>query len=121
MKREDRRCEYCTYRNCPPRKSVPEGSGRYVRAMERVLGHRGFLSRSRDSWNVWARNMVAFRMWRDGYRPSDIGRVLGRDHSTVAHCVRKAGEMLAMPGMYPDETEIWEKFNKILENEEDLG
>lgn len=47
------------------------------------------LSKKRDRPVVKARTMVAQLLRQKGYSLSEIGRFLGRDHSTVIHMLRK--------------------------------
>ncbi len=111
---EDRRCEYCSYRQgCEryPVRELPEGmAGWYVQVMSDIL-KCNILMRSRKRELVWGRYMVAYRLVKNGLSLGKIGKLLGMDHATVLHGRRQIEEMLSMPKMYPDEMEIWYKFD----------
>lgn len=118
---EDRLCEYCSYRKgCEkyPIKRLPDGmAGWYVSVMCEIVGGN-ILEKSRK-WNlVWGRNIVAYSLANKGFSLSKIGGYLGMDHSTVLHCRRQVEQMLKAPCMYRAETEIWNIFNKAIENED---
>lgn len=116
----DRRCEYCSYRGgC---EKYPEGvekedirsvADRYVRAMSEIVG-QDILMRTRSSLLVWARNMVAYQLRREGYTVTAVGSCLGLNHSSVTHCMSRVNEMLSHPIFYPRETRIWQKFKETL-------
>lgn len=118
MRKKDRRCEFCTYL-CAERKKPDRDTSVYVRAMEQVVGP-GLLGRSRCWDLVWGRNMVAYRMRQDGFGPQEISRTIKRDHSTVLYCIKRAEEMLSSPYFYGNELEIWRKFIKIVDHEQNL-
>lgn len=118
MRKKDRRCEFCTYL-CAERKKPDRDTSVYVRAMEQVVGP-GLLGRSRCWDLVWGRNMVAYRMHQDGFGPQEISRTIKRDHSTVLYCIKRAEEMLSSPYFYGNELEIWRKFIKIVDHEQNL-
>jgi len=70
---------------------------------------------NRDSWDVWARAMVAYQMLQEGYSTGEVGRQLMKDHSTVIHLRKKVEDMLSLPQAYRDITPVWEQFQKQIE------
>lgn len=112
---EERHCEYCSYRKgCEkyPVRTLPDGmAGWYISVMCEIVGG-DILDRSRKWDLVWGRNIVAYRLVKNGFSLSKVGEYLGMDHSTILHCKRQVERMLKAPCMYRMETEIWEMFNK---------
>lgn len=68
----------------------------------------------RKSNIVWARYMVEYYLRSLGHSLSKIGSLFKRDHSTVMHSVHEVEKMLDNPRMYPEETKVWEEFQKQL-------
>lgn len=118
---EDRRCEYCSYKGgCetfPDAQimNIVPGSVLFERAsiMNELIGDN-VLRRTRRANVVWARNMLCYSLFADGYGYSGIGRAVGLDHASVIHCVRRAKEMLRNPSMYGPEMAIWQKYSNLL-------
>lgn len=112
---EDRLCEYCSYRKgCEkyPVRESPEGmAGYYVEVMSEIIG-RNVLDRSRNRDLVWGRNMIAYQLLRSGLSLSEVGRLLGMDHSTMHYCKGQVAKMLSMPSMYVREIDIWNQFQE---------
>lgn len=73
--------------------------------------------RSRDSEVVWAKAMVAYRMMEEGYTLAEIGRQLGKDHSTVIHYRHKMQDALSLPQAYQDILPLWYEFKTRIEND----
>ena len=117
---EDRRCEYCSYfdgcevRVIVKREPVEQRAKFYSDLMSKIVGS-DILCSSRLQPFVWARNMVAYKLHQDGYTNAMIGFAIGRDHSTITYCVGKVKDMLNNPGMYKNEIDVWEEFNKNIE------
>lgn len=120
VEESDRRCEYCSYRGGCER--YPEGrekedvrsvAKRYVETMSSIVG-RNIIAKDRSMLSVWARNMVAYQMRREGYPVTAVGDCLGLNHSTVTHCALRVRQMLEMPRMYMREARIWTEFQKRL-------
>ena len=114
LNREDRKCGYCTMRQrCKSRvlpKDIASDVGRdYVAIMREVTGIDP-LGGTRKREFVWARNLIAYQMYRDGFRQEDIGAAIGRDRCTVVHCVRSVEDMLDNPGLFRKEMGVWLKF-----------
>ncbi len=117
VEEEDRKCEYCSYRGgCEVFEKVTpveEAGSLYVGILSTLVG-RNILERSRERVMVWARNMVCYRLSMDGYSLGLIGKFVGLDHATVIYAKKQVGNMLERPSMYPEETELWNKFTKLL-------
>lgn len=80
-----------------------------------VIYGRAISLTSRDSWDVWARTMVAYQMGLEGYTLAEIGRQLLKDHSTIIHLRKKMQDALDLPQAYRDIIPIWETFQKRIE------
>lgn len=73
---------------------------------------------SRDSINVWAKTMVAYRMIQEGYSLESITRQLYRkDHSVIIHYRQKMEDALSLPDAYQDIMQIWNEFQKRIDND----
>ena len=64
---------------------------------------------------VWYRTMVAYQMIGEGYSTTQIGRQIGKDHSTIVHYRQKMDDALSMPRAYQDIIPVWEEFKKRIE------
>ena len=115
VKASERQCKYCNYVGCErhPDRIKDKRANRYVKLMSDIVG-ANILLKSRKQILVWARNMVAYQLRLDGYSLPAIGRLLDLDHSTVVHCEQQVRRMLLAPSMYEDEAEVWEEFQKQL-------
>lgn len=73
---------------------------------------------SRDSVNVWAKTMVAYRMIQEGYSLESVTRQLyRRDHSVIIHYRQKMEDALSLPDAYRDIIEIWNEFQKRIDDD----
>jgi hypothetical protein len=81
--------------------------------MEEVIGLSIKDSHRRQD-KVWARNMVAYQMFFDGFTTTQIGNAIGKARCTITHCVSRVQDMLDIPFQYPEEMEVWRKFQKKL-------
>lgn len=63
--------------------------------MRRCVGF-DFSCACRTTPCVTARNVFAYHAYREGFKQTEIGRVLGLDHSSVHHCIRKTEEAMRM-------------------------
>ena len=118
----DRRCEFCTYRGgCeayPQKKEVrPE---LYREIMSEIVG-MDVLTRCRRQDLVWARNMIAYQLRKDGLSLKNVGIAVGLNHSTVMNCMHQVERMLERPSMYEKETEIWQKFQNSLNSRKNIA
>lgn len=85
----------------------------YIDPMSKILGS-DMLTRCRDAEYVWARYIVSYQMSLDGYSRPVIGKLMGLDHSTITHGIRRIEEMLAHPCFYVKENKIWQKYREAL-------
>lgn len=81
---------------------------------EEAVGRK--LTSERSSDNTLIRSFVAYQMRKDGYSNSEIGRKMGRDHSSVTHLVRKFNDMLSVPAAYASEMEMFRDFEESIVN-----
>ena len=63
---------------------------------ESVTGLRNDPKR-RDSQSVLLRTIIVWRMIDEGYSYTDIGRTMGKDHSTVSYYARMRKDAVAIP------------------------
>ena len=75
----------------------------------------GILSDSRDSFCVFGRQMIAYKMHKEGFGWSDIGRQMGRPHSSAICLAKRMEEMLKYKVYYRNENALWEEFQKLIE------
>ena len=112
----DRHCEYCSYFGGCERREAPlerrERIAYCIDTMSRIVGH-DILSRRRFRGDVWARNMVAYRLHQTGYSLNEIGYALGLHHSTVLHGCEQVERMLDAPKFYQEEIRLWKKFREF--------
>lgn len=85
--------------------------------MAKVVGKEtiGYLSREADE--VWARTMVAFQMCKEGYSTTEVGRQMMKDHATIIHLRNKMQDVFELPQMYGDILEIWNRFQKQIQDD----
>lgn len=69
---------------------------------------------SRHKNVLWGRNFLAYKAKMEGFSLSQIGKVIGRDHSTALFAVRRAEYAINNPNMYSDVLKTWENFQKQL-------
>lgn len=79
-----------------------------------ILGD-GILTTSRDMLCVLGRQMVALQMRSEGFGWSDIGRQMGRPHSSVICLARKMEDILKYKTHYRNENAIWDEFQKMID------
>ena len=63
---------------------------------ESVTGLRNDPKR-RDSQSVLLRTIIVWRMIDEGYSYTDIGRAMGKDHSTVSYFARMRKDAVSIP------------------------
>lgn len=88
--------------------------------MEEILGEP-YQQDSRDPIYVWARTMVSFQLGREGFTPSEIGRMLGKNHSTIIHLRHKMQDALDYAFAYKDVINIWKQFQKLIQDDIQRG
>ena len=81
-------------------------------AMSELIGI-DVLSPTRKREAVTARIMVAHQLRLEGVMASDIGRLLGKDHSTIDYYSKRMEILLTAPS-YGAEREIWAKFQTMI-------
>ena len=96
--------------DCPP--SVGERYPFVLSCAEIAVGRK--LSRERCEDNTLIRSFVSYRLRQEGYGYCEIGRMLGRDHSTVIHLYNKMSDILSVPNAYRKEIEMWNEFIRLL-------
>lgn len=67
-------------------------------------------ARDRTVAAVWPRNIFIFVARREGFSQSTIGRVIGRDHSSVCAAERRVSDAFASPSQYKNEIRLYNKF-----------
>ncbi len=72
---------------------------------------------SRESRFVWARTMVAFQLLKEGYTTTEVGRMIGRDHSSVTSMRHRMQDALDYSFAYKDIIHIWKQFQNKLQDE----
>ena len=72
------------------------------------------LTDSRERENTLIRQFVAYRLHGDGYSFSEIGKILKRDHSTIAHLCYRMRDMLSVPSAYKWEVQQFKRFEDLL-------
>lgn len=65
---------------------------------------------SRISSFVWARTMVAYELYLEGFTETEIGGMLQKDHSTINHLKQKMEDALKYPNIFYDINAIWKQF-----------
>ena len=91
---------------------IAERYAEVLAAAERAVGVK--MNPGRDAVTTTVRSFVAYRLHKEGYSYNDIGRMMGRDHSTVVHLVERKENALSVPGAYKSETEMFNRFEEIL-------
>ena len=69
--------------------------------------------------NVLGRSMVISQLCKDGLTLAQIGILMDRDHSSVLYCRDRLKNMLGIPAMFGQEIQMWNNFQKLLNNETD--
>ena len=76
------------------------------------------LTDSRERENSLIRSFVAYKLHGDGYSFSEIGKMLKRDHSTIAHLVYRMRDMLSVPGAYKWELQQFKRFEELCKKQD---
>ena len=85
----------------------------YVEKMNDLIG-RDIRINSKEQEVVWGRNLVAWQLFQDAFSETEIGRAMGKNHSTINYMKRQVIAMLKSPHMYINETELWYDFQDRL-------
>ena len=75
---------------------------------ESVTGLRNDPKR-RDSQSVLLRTIIVWRMIDEGYSYSDIGRAMGKDHSTVSYFARMRKDAVSIPMAFREHLTMYGK------------
>ena len=62
---------------------------------------------------VAAKMIIAYQLRKEGVLIADIGRLLGKHHSTILYYLQRMDAVLSTPS-YKAERELWEEFEKKL-------
>lgn len=68
-----------------------------------------YITGSRDAQTVLVREIAAWRMMDEGYSISDIGRAMGKDHSTVSYYARMRKDAVAIPMAFREHLTMYGK------------
>jgi len=74
----------------------------------RVTG-KPYTTGSRDAQTVLVREIAAWRMMDEGYSITDIGRAMGKDHSTVSYYARMRKDAVAIPMAFREHLTMYGK------------
>lgn len=75
---------------------------------ESVTGLRNDPKR-RDSQSVLLRTIIVWRMIDEGYSYTDIGRAMGKDHSTVSYFARMRKDAVSIPMAFREHLTMYGK------------
>lgn len=79
----------------------------------------GITARTHEQYSSLGRNMIAYQLRQEGYSLIRIGKMLGRNHSSVLAMERRMKDVLAFPHIMPHENEIWNEFQKRLKEHDE--
>lgn len=122
---EDRRCEFCSYVRCEPRRKKARIHD-YVGFMSALIGMDVY-ERCRKSPLVWARYFISYQLYSEGMTQGKIAPIIGVSRTDVVHGVKMARMAFEQPSFYANELEIWNKFQEFIslrkndDHEEVLG
>ena len=68
-----------------------------------------YITGSRDAQTVLVREIAAWRMMDEGYSITDIGRAMGKDHSTVSYYARMRKDAVAIPMAFREHLTMYGK------------
>lgn len=89
--------------------STVERVSRYLSVMNKLIrGDVRKVSRKRDLVN--GRTVLGYFMYAEGLGVEKIGKMLGKDHSTVTHYLRRMDNALSTPKSDPDLYALYKKF-----------
>ena len=91
--------------------------GLYLRIMEEILGVDEIPLKCRKTEYTWARYIIAYQLLNEGMTEVEVGRHLGKDHSSVNHMKHKMEEALMYQSQYQDVVYMWKQFKDRLEHE----
>ena len=98
--------------------NVHEEADRLLGLMTRVTGmDRAMLLSSRTYPRAFYRAMVAEELRTLGFSMVDIGKALGRDHSTMSHGCRRLREIKECDVGYYEVSQAYGKFRELVDSE----
>ncbi len=84
--------------------------------MENVIGY-SIEMQSREPRFIVARDCIVYQMIkRNTFTLEEIGKMIGKDHSTVSHIKTKMNEMIGDVRFYPSENKLWNDFQQQIKN-----
>jgi len=92
---------------------IAERYAEVLAAAEEAVGVK--MNPGRNATTTTVRSFVAYKLHKEGYSYTDIGRMMGRDHSSVIHLVERKENALSVPGAYKAEAAMFVRFIKLLE------
>jgi len=95
----------------------PNGPDRYailLRIAESAAGHQLTPTRSRENTEI--RTLIAAEMRSEGFTLDEIGKWMGKDHSTVMHYTKMLADARKFPKMYSALIRKQESFKKQLQD-----
>ena len=91
-----------------------------VNVAEAAIGHKMDADRKKAG-DVMVRMFVAYRMHTEGFSYTDIGMVMGHNHSTVIHYVRQMQDCFDEPIFYANDLNLYVSFNEAVEEADNDG
>ena len=95
----------------------PNGPDRFAilqSIAEQATGNK--LTKSRSRGNTEIRMFIATEMQSEGFTQEEIGRWMGRDHSTIAHYTMLLDDARKLPTAFADLLSKYESFIKQLQD-----
>ena len=84
-----------------------------VAVAEEVTNMRNDPAR-KDAGSVFVRTITAWAMLDEGYKLAEIGKAMGKDHSTVAYLKRLRRNAAELPAAYAQYNYAYKKLKKAL-------
>lgn len=79
----------------------------------------GVMTRTHERESSLGRNMIAYQLRQEGYSLVNIGKMLGRNHSSVLAMERRMKDVISLPHIMSHESGMWNKFQlKLKEHDE---
>ena len=79
----------------------------------------GIMTKTIEPMSSLGRNMIAYQLRQEGYKTTEIGRLLKRDHSTVVYMISMIHDLVEYPNVFVEEEAIWNRFQlKLKEYDE---
>lgn len=68
-----------------------------------------------------ARALIYYRMLQEGFSNNGTAKVANKNAATLLHATRNAAFYVTHPRMYPDEANLWHKFNQAIQDHDDAA